>query len=107
MSVFFVNTNQDSEVEGDSNGDLQIASPGNSEAQQALAQFWPKVTEEIKKITTMDLKTQSLPLARIKKIMKLDGDVKMISAEAPMLFSKAAEIFYTRTDAKGVGSYRR
>ncbi|KZC04598.1 Nuclear transcription factor Y subunit gamma [Dufourea novaeangliae] len=41
----------------------------------------------------MDLKTQSLPLARIKKIMKLDGDVKMISAEAPMLFSKAAEIF--------------
>lgn len=41
----------------------------------------------------MDLKTQALPLARIKKIMKLDGDVKMISAEAPMLFSKAAEIF--------------
>lgn len=93
MSVFFVNANQDSEVEGDSNGDLQIASPNSSEAQQALAQFWPKVTEEIKKITTMDLKTQSLPLARIKKIMKLDGDVKMISAEAPMLFSKAAEIF--------------
>lgn len=92
MSVFFVNANQDSEVEGD-NGDLQIASPGSSEAQQALTQFWPKVTEEIKKITTMDLKTQSLPLARIKKIMKLDGDVKMISAEAPMLFSKAAEIF--------------
>ncbi|XP_015434591.1 PREDICTED: nuclear transcription factor Y subunit gamma isoform X1 [Dufourea novaeangliae] len=93
MSVFFVNANQDSEIEGDSNGDLQIASPGSSEAQQALAQFWPKVTDEIKKITTMDLKTQSLPLARIKKIMKLDGDVKMISAEAPMLFSKAAEIF--------------
>ncbi|XP_046474739.1 nuclear transcription factor Y subunit gamma isoform X2 [Neodiprion pinetum] len=94
MSVFFVNTNPEGEeVEGDSNGDLQIASPGNSEAQQALGQFWPKVTDEIKKITTMDLKTQSLPLARIKKIMKLDGDVKMISAEAPMLFSKAAEIF--------------
>ncbi|XP_018043998.1 PREDICTED: nuclear transcription factor Y subunit gamma-like [Atta colombica] len=93
MSVFFVNTNQDSEVEGDSNGDLQIASPGSSEAQQALTHFWPKVMEEIKNITTMDLKTQSLPLARIKKIMKLDGDVKMISAEAPMLFAKAAEIF--------------
>lgn len=44
---------QDSEVEGDSNGDLQIASPGSSEAQQALTQFWPKVTEEIKKITTV------------------------------------------------------
>ncbi|KAL7292975.1 nuclear transcription factor Y subunit gamma-like [Trichogramma pretiosum] len=95
MSFFVVNAgNQgDSEVEGDSNGDLQIASPGSSESQLALAQFWPKITEDIKKITTMDLKTQSLPLARIKKIMKLDGDVKMISAEAPMLFSKAAEIF--------------
>lgn len=47
-------SNQDSEVEGDSNGDLQIASPGSSEAQQTLAQFWPKVTEEIKKITTVN-----------------------------------------------------
>merc|ERR1719318_2097776 len=36
---------------------------------------------------------QELPLARIKKIMKQDGEVKMISAEAPILFSKAAEIF--------------
>lgn len=41
----------------------------------------------------MDLKNQVLPLARIKKIMKLDEEVKMISAEAPMLFAKAAEIF--------------
>lgn len=39
------------------------------------------------------LKHQELPLARIKKIMKLDEDVKMISAEAPVLFAKAAEIF--------------
>lgn len=45
--------NQDSEVEADSNGDLQIASPGNSEAQQALVHFWPKVMEEIKNITTV------------------------------------------------------
>lgn len=41
----------------------------------------------------MDLKQQVLPLARIKKIMKLDDEVKMISAEAPLLFAKAAEIF--------------
>lgn len=40
-----------------------------------------------------DFKTQSLPLARIKKIMKLDEEVKMISAEAPVLFAKAVEIF--------------
>lgn len=34
-----------------------------------------------------------LPLARIKKIMKSDEDVRMISAEAPVLFAKACEIF--------------
>jgi nuclear transcription factor Y gamma len=39
------------------------------------------------------LKSSELPLARIKKIMKLDEEVKMISAEAPILFAKAAELF--------------
>lgn len=39
------------------------------------------------------MRIQALPLARIKKIMKLDEDVKMISAEAPVLFAKAAELF--------------
>ncbi|XP_022732837.1 nuclear transcription factor Y subunit C-2-like [Durio zibethinus] len=35
-----------------------------------------------------------LPLARIKKIMKKSGDdVKMISGEAPIVFSKACELF--------------
>lgn len=79
--------------------------------------FWPRVTEEIRKINVvnnfkfivavliaentnalfiylkLDIRNQALPLARIKKIMKLDEDVKMISAEAPMLFAKAAELF--------------
>ena len=36
-----------------------------------------------------------MPLARIKKIMKLDDDVRtlMISQEVPILFAKAAEYF--------------
>merc|ERR1711887_310372 len=38
---------------------------------------------------------QELPLARIKKIMKIDEDVRMISSEAPLLFAKAAQIFIT------------
>jgi nuclear transcription factor Y gamma len=32
-------------------------------------------------------------LARIKKIMKSDEDVRMISSEAPVLFAKACEMF--------------
>ncbi|KAK4389309.1 UNVERIFIED_CONTAM: Nuclear transcription factor Y subunit C-2 [Sesamum calycinum] len=36
----------------------------------------------------------ALPLARIKKIMKNSSeDVKMISGEAPIVFSKACELF--------------
>ncbi|KAI8356508.1 histone-fold-containing protein, partial [Mortierella sp. GBAus27b] len=40
-----------------------------------------------------DFKNHLLPLARIKKVMKSDPEVKMISAEVPILFSKACEIF--------------
>jgi len=71
-----------------------MASGGDTgEAQQAYDSFWPKVSEEIRSMSIADLKHQELPLARIKKIMKLDEDVKMISAEAPVLFAKAAEMF--------------
>lgn len=66
---------------------------GFTEAQQQLNNFWNKTMEEIKTMKPNDFKAQELPLARIKKIMKLDEDVKMISAEAPVLFAKAAEIF--------------
>ncbi|CAB4030103.1 nuclear transcription factor Y subunit gamma isoform X1, partial [Paramuricea clavata] len=67
--------------------------PGSvqTEAHQLLASFWTRKSQEIRTMT--DFKTQELPLARIKKIMKQDEEVKMISAEAPVLFAKAAEIF--------------
>ncbi|CAL8371050.1 unnamed protein product [Boreogadus saida] len=67
---------------------------GGTDAQQTLQSFWPRVMEEIRNLT-VDFRVQELPLARIKKIMKLDEDVKMISAEAPVLFAKAAQIFIT------------
>ncbi|XP_052131073.1 nuclear transcription factor Y subunit gamma-like isoform X3 [Frankliniella occidentalis] len=82
------------EVDAETVAGTRMTSPSTvqSEAQLNLNAFWPRVTEEVRK-TPLDLKNQALPLARIKKIMKLDEDVKMISAEAPMLFAKAAEIF--------------
>lgn len=64
-----------------------------TETQLELQNFFPKIHEEIKKIKVIEPGNQLLPLARIKKIMKLDEDVKMISAEAPLLFAKATEIF--------------
>lgn len=40
-----------------------------------------------------DFKNHVLPLARIKKIMKADEDVCMISADALVIFAKACEMF--------------
>ncbi|XP_018615454.1 nuclear transcription factor Y subunit gamma isoform X2 [Scleropages formosus] len=75
--------------------DNSFGAGGGSDAQQSLQSFWPRVMEEIRNLTVKDFRVQELPLARIKKIMKLDEDVKMISAEAPVLFAKAAQIFIT------------
>ncbi|XP_022861768.1 nuclear transcription factor Y subunit C-9-like [Olea europaea var. sylvestris] len=59
--------------------------------QQQLQNFWANQYEEIDQVT--DFKNHSLPLARIKKIMKADEDVRMISAEAPVIFARACEMF--------------
>lgn len=59
--------------------------------QQQLQMFWTNQMQEIEQ--TNDFKNHSLPLARIKKIMKADEDVRMISAEAPVVFAKACEMF--------------
>jgi len=49
--------------------------------------------DEIERMSSEDMKNHQLPLARVKKIMKSDEDVRMISAEAPALFAKACEMF--------------
>lgn len=63
--------------------------------QLQLHAFWQNQIQEISQVdpNTFDFKTHQLPLARIKKIMKTDEDVRMISAEAPVLFAKACEMF--------------
>lgn len=50
----------------------------STEAQAMLDNFWQKAVDEIKNLTPNDFKNQELPLARIKKIMKLDDDVKVM-----------------------------
>ncbi|KAG6416374.1 hypothetical protein SASPL_123803 [Salvia splendens] len=59
--------------------------------QQQLQAFWANQMQEVDQTT--DFKNHSLPLARIKKIMKADEDVRMISAEAPVIFAKVCEMF--------------
>eukprot|EP01040_Poterioochromonas_malhamensis_P003974 gene3974-4251_t len=62
-----------------------------------LDRYWEvqnRSMEVLKIATEQEFKNHNdLPLARIKRIMKSDEDVRMISAEAPVLFAKACELF--------------
>jgi len=59
-----------------------------------LTTYWQHVISHLE-TETHDYKLHQLPLARIKKVMKADPEVKMISAEAPILFAKGCDIFIT------------
>ena len=61
------------------------------EHQQQLEMFWSSQREEMEQAN--DFKNHPLPLARIRKMMKADGDVHMISTEVPVVFAKACELF--------------
>jgi nuclear transcription factor Y, gamma len=68
-------------------------------AQQQLQMFWAEQYREIE--ATTDFKNHNLPLARIKKIMKADEDVRMIAAEAPVVFARACEMFILELTHRG------
>jgi len=63
-------------------------------ARDILTTYWQQTINALES-DTHDYKVHQLPLARIKKVMKADPDVKMISAEAPILFAKGCDIFIT------------
>jgi len=67
----------------------------HTELMKKLKEKFGELKEEVEKMekNPEKFKTHQLPLARIKKIMKSDEDVRMISAEAPVLFAKACELF--------------
>lgn len=58
-----------------------------------LRTFWLRQMERIRSMKSDEFRHPELPLARIKKIMKLDEEVGMISSEAPVVLSKACEMF--------------
>ena len=73
-------------------------------------EFENQITKKFKEIKNgienlapepINFRTHVLPLARIKKIMKLDEEVKMISAETPLLISKACELFIIELAYRG------
>ena len=75
---------------------------------EMLAGFWKTQIQEMEDLpigSEQDFKNHNdLPLARIKRIMKSDEDVRMISAEAPVLFAKACEIFILELAVRSWGA---
>ena len=80
-------------VETEREAEYWSANEGLEDIEATLSQLIVDQNSEIKKMMPNELKTHQLPLARVKKIMKTDEDVKMISSETPVLFAKACEFF--------------
>ncbi|KAM0788673.1 hypothetical protein ACM66B_002771 [Microbotryomycetes sp. NB124-2] len=74
------------------------AQPGMSTT-EFLNEFWQH-TVNVAEQSEEDFKYQALPLARIKKVMKIDPEVKMISSEVMVLFEKACQIFIQEMTAR-------
>lgn len=76
--------------------------------QDMLIKFWNTQTQEMTELaidSEQEFKNHNdLPLARIKRIMKSDEDVRMISAEAPVLFAKACEMFILELSIRAWGA---
>ena len=63
-------------------------------SREILMTYWQQIISHLEN-DSHDYKLHQLPLARIKKVMKADPEVKMISAEAPILFAKGCDVFIT------------
>lgn len=73
---------------------IQVSSGLSGTYRDILNIYWQNQVTRLE-TDEHDYKLHQLPLARIKKVMKADPEVKMISAEAPILFAKGCDIFIT------------
>lgn len=55
----------------------QSSSNGMIDLQRKIRAFWDRQIQDIEQLTEKDFKNHKLPLARIKKIMKSDEDVRV------------------------------
>ncbi|TFY63295.1 hypothetical protein EVG20_g6379 [Dentipellis fragilis] len=81
-----------------SNANKPYVQPGEP-LHDFLRSFWQRQITAAEE-ETPDYRHPPLPLARIKKVMKSDPEVKMIAADAPILFCKACEIFIAEITAR-------
>lgn len=59
---------------------------------QRISEFWQEALQEAEAPRAQPCEP-SLPLARIKRLMKIEEDVRMVASEVPVLFSLVADVF--------------
>lgn len=89
-----VEDQQEDEMRNPSGAFANVGQGLEGKYKNLMMQYWQDTINSIEK-ENYNFKNHQLPLARIKKVMKTDEDVKMISAEAPILFAKGCDIFIT------------
>ncbi|XP_051140654.1 nuclear transcription factor Y subunit C-2-like [Andrographis paniculata] len=62
-----------------------------NQLKENIEAFWKDQSTEISEAS--DMHTHSVSLARMKKIIKFDKEVKMVTADTPVIFAKACELF--------------
>ena len=83
-------------------GPARIGSRLAPELENKLKDFWADVTAEQRALPLdQNFKVHSeLPLARVKRVMKTDRDVRMVSSETPMVFARACHLFIRELTAR-------
>ncbi|CAG7853278.1 SubName: Full=Unplaced genomic scaffold CY34scaffold_73, whole genome shotgun sequence {ECO:0000313/EMBL:KIK43818.1} [Serendipita indica DSM 11827] len=71
--------------------------------EQFLVNFWQRQVDAAETDPPPYGRHPPLPLARIKKVMKSDPDVRMIASDAPVLFCKACESTYKPVASSALG----
>ncbi|KAM0676889.1 hypothetical protein BDAP_002480 [Binucleata daphniae] len=64
----------------------------NQDTKQRLQAFWDNIYKQAEN-DKLSTKGFNLPLARIKRLMKIEEQVKMVACEVPILFTKVTEKF--------------
>ena len=68
----------------------KIPSTYKQKADFEIGNYWNKTLAKLD-YTPLDPKRCQLPLARIKRLMKVEEEVRMIASEVPVLFSRITE----------------
>ncbi|EGD76414.1 hypothetical protein PTSG_07533 [Salpingoeca rosetta] len=82
---------QDGEHGEGGHGEGGEGGEGGDTADNFAANFWKKQLATSKK--PQDFRVQQVPVNRVKRIMRLDEQVKQLSLDAPIIMAKAAEFF--------------